>query len=69
MNEQVAAAWALPAVLVAAFAVLALLALLVSGAVFFSGVPELALGSAAGIAGALMVLLKPWRYGGPRRSS
>ena len=40
----------------AAFAVLALLALLVGGAVFFSGVPELALGSAAGIAGALLVL-------------
>ena len=40
----------------AAFAVLGLLALLVGGAVWFSGVPELALGSAAGIAGALMVL-------------
>ncbi|MEF3048706.1 ABC transporter permease [Pseudotabrizicola sp. L79] len=40
----------------AAFAVLVLLALLVGGAVLFSGVPELALGSAAGVAGALLVL-------------
>jgi putative ABC transport system permease protein len=40
----------------AAFAVAGLLALLVGGAVWFSGVPELALGSAAGIAGALAVL-------------
>lgn len=40
----------------AALAVLVLLALLVGGAVWFSGVPELALGSAAGIAGALLVL-------------
>ena len=45
----------------AALAVLALLALLVGGAVVFSGVPELALGSAAGIAGALLVLaLAAW---------
>lgn len=40
----------------AAFSVVGLLALLVGGAVWFSGVPELALGSAAGIAGALLVL-------------
>jgi putative ABC transport system permease protein len=40
----------------AAFGVVGLLVLLVGGAVWFSGVPELALGSAAGIAGALLVL-------------
>ena len=40
----------------AAFAVLGLLALLIGGAVFFSGVPKLALGAAAGVAGALLVL-------------
>ncbi|PJF09577.1 ABC transporter permease [Pseudorhodobacter sp. MZDSW-24AT] len=40
----------------AALGVAALLLLLVLGAVWFSGVPELALGSAAGIAGALAVL-------------
>lgn len=40
----------------AAFAVSGLLALLVGGAVWFSGVPQLALGSAGGIAGALLVL-------------
>lgn len=40
----------------AAGAVAGLLVLLVGGAVLFSGVPELALGSAAGVAGALAVL-------------
>ena len=40
----------------AALGVAGLLLLLVLGAVWFSGVPELALGSAAGIAGALAVL-------------
>lgn len=40
----------------AALGVAGLLVLLVLGAVWFSGVPELALGSAAGIAGALAVL-------------
>lgn len=40
----------------AAFAVAGLLVVLVGGAVWFSGVPELALGSAGGIAGALAVL-------------
>lgn len=40
----------------AAFAVVGLLGLLVGGAVLFSGVPALALGSAAGVAGALLVL-------------
>ncbi|MFN7223459.1 MAG: ABC transporter permease, partial [Paracoccaceae bacterium] len=40
----------------AAFAVSGLLVLLVGGAVWFSGVPQLALGSAGGIAGALLVL-------------
>ncbi|MFN4155100.1 MAG: ABC transporter permease [Paracoccaceae bacterium] len=40
----------------AAVAVAALLVMLVGGAVWFSGVPPLALGSAAGIAGALLVL-------------
>ncbi|MFN3844355.1 MAG: ABC transporter permease [Paracoccaceae bacterium] len=40
----------------AAFAVTGLLALLVGGAVWFSGVPQLALGSAGGIAAALLVL-------------
>ncbi len=40
----------------AAFGVLALLGLLVGGAVLFSGVPSLALGAAGGVAGALVVL-------------
>lgn len=45
----------------AAVAVLALLTLLVGGAVLFSGVPELALGAAGGVAGALVVLaLAAW---------
>ena len=45
----------------AAFAVAGLLALLVGGAVLFSGVPELALGAAGGVAGALAVLaLAAW---------
>ncbi|MCU0816400.1 MAG: drug:proton antiporter [Cypionkella sp.] len=45
----------------AAIAVAGLLALLVGGAVLFSGVPELALGAAGGVAGALAVLaLAAW---------